>query len=256
MAFNYPEFDSKGVKTLAKTDGVNSDMLMDILVVKIPKGKSVSYSEKDKEMCVLLTEGAVEMKCAELVGSGQRKDVYEDMPITMHVCKGNTITVKALADSEIIYLATTNDRTFPSKFYAKEDVQRSVSCEGLWENTAVRDVNTVFDYSNAPYSNLVVGEVIARQGRWWSYLPHSHPQPEVYYYKMPTPEAFGACFIGQFEPHTIVDGSVGCFPGGKTHVQVTAPGYPMYCCWMIRHLDGNPWDKTRIVDPRYEYWEK
>jgi len=25
---------------------------------------------------------------------------------------------------------------------------------------------------------------------------------------------------------------------------------------MIRHLDGNPWDKTRIVDPRYEYWEK
>lgn len=157
MAFNYPEFDSKGVKTLAKTDGVNSDMLMDILVVKIPKGKSVSYSEKDKEMCVLLTEGAVEMKCAELVGSGQRKDVYEDMPITMHVCKGNTITVKALADSEIIYLATTNDRTFPSKFYAKEDVQRSVSCEGLWENTAVRDVNTVFDYSNAPYSNLEIG---------------------------------------------------------------------------------------------------
>ena len=62
--------------------------------------------------------------------------------------------------------------------------------------------------------------------------------------------------IGEMEPHTIIDGSAGCFPGGKTHVQVTAPGYPMYCCWMIRHLDGNPWDKTRIVDPRYEYWEK
>ncbi|NCA67564.1 MAG: 5-deoxyglucuronate isomerase, partial [Clostridia bacterium] len=28
-------------------------------------------------------------------------------------------------------------------------------------------------------------------------------------------------------------------------------GYPMYCCWMIRHLDNNPWERTRIDDPRY-----
>ncbi len=256
MAFEYPQFDSNGVKVLTQMDGKNKDMLMDILVVKLAAGESAVYSEKDKEMCVLLTEGAAEMRCGELKGFGDRKGVFDDLPVCMHVSKGNTLEVVAASDCEFIYLATTNDRFFPSKFYDKKDVIRSVSCEGLWENTAVRDVNTVFDYSNAPYSNLVVGEVLARQGRWWSYLPHSHPQPEVYYYKMPTPEAFGACFIGQMEPHTIVDGSVGCFPGGKTHVQVTAPGYPMYCCWMIRHLDGDPWDKTRIVDPRYEYWEK
>ena len=211
MAFNYPKFNKQGVKTLTKMDGKNKDMLMDILVVKIAAGKSVSYSEKDKEMCVLLTEGGVEMSCGDLIGNGERSGVFDDLPVCMHVCKGNTLTVKAFKDSEIIYLATTNDRVFPAKFYDKKDVIRSVSCEGLWENTAVRDVNTIFDYSNAPYSNLVVGEVLARQGRWWSYLPHSHPQPEVYYYKMPTPEAFGACFIGE---------------------------------------------KTRIVDPRYEYWEK
>lgn len=256
MSFGYPKFNKDGVKTLTKIGGKNKEMMMDILVVRIKAGDTKTFSEKDKEMCVLLTEGEVVMKCGDLTGSGERSGVFDDMPITMHVCKGNTLTVEAKKDSEIIYLATENERTFPAKFYDKSDVIRSVSCEGLWENTAVRDVNTVFDYSNAPYSNLVVGEVIARQGRWWSYLPHSHPQPEVYYYKMTTPEAFGACFIGEMEPHTVVDGSVGCFPGGKTHVQVTAPGYPMYCCWMIRHLDGNPWDKTRIVDPRYEYWEK
>ena len=256
MAFNYPKFNKKGVKTISKIDGKNKDMLMDILVVKLAAGQSAEYFEKEKEMCVLLTEGAVEMQCGDVVGKGERSGVFDDLPICMHVCKGNILSVKATKDSEIIYLATFNERTFQTKFYDKKDVIVSVSCEGLWENTAVRDVNTIFDYSNAPYSNLVVGEVLARQGRWWSYLPHSHPQPEVYYYKMPTPEAFGACFIGEMEPHTILDGSAGCFPGGKTHVQVTAPGYPMYCCWMIRHLDGNPWDKTRIVDPRYEYWEK
>ena len=59
MAFNYPKFNKQGVKTLTRMDGKNKDMLMDILVVKIAAGKSVSYSEKQKEMCVLLTEGGV-----------------------------------------------------------------------------------------------------------------------------------------------------------------------------------------------------
>ncbi|MDE5616731.1 MAG: 5-deoxy-glucuronate isomerase [Clostridia bacterium] len=163
MAFNYPKYNKNGVKTIAKMDGKNKDMLMDILVVKLAAGESVVYSEKEKEMCVLLTEGAVEMQCADLVGKGERSGVFDDLPICMHVCKGNTLTVKASKDSEIIYLATTNEKIFPAKFYDKKDVIVSVSCEGLWENTAVRDVNTIFDYSNAPYSNLVVGEVLARQ---------------------------------------------------------------------------------------------
>lgn len=256
MSFAYPKFNKNGVKTLAKTDGINKDMLMDILVVRIPKGKSKTFAQAEKEMCVLLTEGSIVIQGAGIEKSATRSGVFDDLPVCLHVCKGNKIKVKAVTDCEIIYLATYNNRTFDAKYYDKCDVIKSVSCEGLWENTAVRDVNTIFDYSNAPYSNLVVGEVLARQGRWWSYLPHSHPQPEVYYYKMPTEEAFGACFIGEMQPYTVKDGSVGCFPGGKTHVQVTAPGYPMYCCWMIRHLDGNPWDKTRIVDPRFEYWEK
>ena len=30
------------------------------------------------------------------------------------------------------------------------------------------------------------------------------------------------------------------------------PGYQMYTCWMIRHLDGNPWLQTdRCEDERY-----
>ena len=30
-------------------------------------------------------------------------------------------------------------------------------------------------------------------------------------------------------------------------------GYEMYYVWLIRHLDGNPWDKTRIYVPEYEW---
>ena len=255
MAFLYPEFNKNGVKTLCSIGGKNADMMMDIRVIKMKAGARRRFVKEDKEICVLLTEGEAVFESGDIRERAARKDVFTDLPVTLHAWKGTLISVSAVTDCEILYISTLNARTFPAKFYKKEDVIRTVSCEGLWENTAVRDVNTVFDYSNAPYSNMVVGEVIARQGRWWSYLPHSHPQPEVYYYKMSAPEAFGACFIGE-KAYTVKDGSAGCFPGGKTHVQVTAPGYPMYCCWMIRHLDGNPWDKTRIVDPRFKHWEE
>lgn len=41
-------------------------------------------------------------------------------------------------------------------------------------------------------------------------------------------------------------------PGGCLHPQAVAPGFQMYTCWMIRHLDGNPWlQTTRNEDERY-----
>jgi 5-deoxy-glucuronate isomerase len=54
---------------------------------------------------------------------------------------------------------------------------------GTMQETSTRIVRTTFDYSNAPYSNLVIGEVIGFPGKWSSYPPHHHPQPEIYYYK-------------------------------------------------------------------------
>ena len=48
------------------------------------------------------------------------------------------------------------------------------------------------------------------------------------------------------------DGSFSAIPGGELHPQAVAPGFQMYTCWMIRHLDGNPWLQTdRNEDERY-----
>ncbi len=112
-------------------------------------------------------------------------------------------------------------------------------------------VVTTIDYENAPYSNLVIGEAVHRQGRWAGYIPHHHPQPEVYYFRFDRPQGFGASFIGD-EAHKITDGSFAAIPGGLSHPQVTAPGYRMYFCWMIRHLDGNPW--TDRIDVEEHKW--
>ena len=62
----------------------------------------------------------------------------------------------------------------------------------------------------------------------------------------------GAGFEGD-TPYKTENGSCLCIRGGNAHQQVTAPGYEMYYVWLIRHLDGDPWDKTRIYVPEYEW---
>ena len=249
--FSYPEFID-GKKILSEK---TSDMLMDIACYLLKKGESRTFLTEEMETAILLVSGAVTFAWNGESAKVSRSGLFTEGPSTLHVCRGVAVTVTADADSEILVQQTDNDREFPAKLYRPQDNVYSTSCEGKWENTAVRDVVTVFDYEIAPYSNMVLGEVYARQGRWWSYTPHWHPQPEVYYYKFDRPEGFGACFIGE-TAYTVKDGSAGCFTGGNTHAQVTAPGYPMYNVWMIRHLPGDPWKKTRIVDERYAWLDE
>ena len=41
------------------------------------------------------------------------------------------------------------------------------------------------------------------------------------------------------------------------HSQTAAPGYAMCYAWGIRHLDGDPWIKTRIDDPEHSWlWKE
>jgi 5-deoxy-glucuronate isomerase len=142
--------------------------------------------------------------------------------------------------------------------YGPEDAPWIYSCKEKFGNTAKRQVSTVFDYTTAPYSNMVIGEVMNDRGNWSGYIPHHHPQPETYYFMFDRNEGFGASFVGE-DVYKIKDGSFSAIPGGKTHPQACAPGYQMYTCWMIRHLDGNPW-VDRIDDERYtwllnaEFW--
>jgi hypothetical protein len=98
---------------------------------------------------------------------------------------------------------------------------------------------------------MVLGEVLNDKGNWSGYLPHRHPQPECYYFKFDRPEGFGASFVGD-EVFKSVDNSFSAIPGGALHPQSVAPGFQMYTCWMIRHLDGDPWlQTTRNEDEKY-----
>lgn len=249
--FGYPDFDAAGEQVLTTYDGDYSAMLMDIRVYRLKKGESREFCRAGEEIAVLLLSGEVTFAFDGRRERTGRKNVFEEGPWCVHVSAGETIVAAADADSEILVQCTRNGTAFPAEFYRPEDAPWGYSNKGKFGGVAQRRVNTIFDHDISPLSNMVLGEVLNDKGNWSGYLPHRHPQPETYYFKFDRPEGFGASFVGD-QVYKSTDGSFSAIPGGELHPQAVAPGFQMYTCWMIRHLDGNPWLQTdRCEDERY-----
>ena len=249
--FSRPEYDAGGEKILTRAGDSVNDSMMNISVYRMSPGEIRLFCYDSEEMAALLILGSVTFRWSGKSESGERRSFIEEGPYLLHVPRGVAVTLEAKTESEVLIQRTANDRAFEPVFYTPADCREDIFGEGVLEGKLERTVRTVFDYSNAPYSNMVNGEVINHQGGWSSYTPHHHPQPEVYYYRYERPEGFGACFLGE-KAYKIEDGCVAAIPGGVTHPQVTAPAFPMYYCWMIRHLPNAPW-RDRIVDERYSW---
>ena len=241
----------KGYNEICSMKDNHPDMLMDIGIQVMEAGKTITILEADKETAVLLLDGEVTFQWEGQEADAVRRSLFDENPVALHVARGVAISLTAKVNTELLIQKTTNDRIFPSKLYTQEDVGTEIFGDGIWENTACRACRTVFDYSNAPYSNMVMGELINYPGRWSSYIPHGHPQPEVYFYRFDRPEGFGAAFLSD-KVFKIQNNSAFFIPGGPTHPQVAAPGFAMYYTWMIRHLKDNPWT-SRDNDPRYNW---
>ena len=118
--------------------------------------------------------------------------------------------------------------------------------EGTMREASTRIVRTVFDYSNAPYSNMVLGEVIGFPGKWSSYPPHWHPQPEIYFYRFLPENGYGFAELSEDVVKTHHNSTV-FITEKETHPQTTAPGYAMWYLWVIRHIDGDPYITPTFV---------
>lgn len=251
QVFGYPKFDENGEKILSTYDNAYQEMQMDVRVYHMEAGEKRVFLKTAEETAVLLLSGTVLYHWEKEEKEATRESVFTEGPWCLHVSRQTEVIVTAEAESEILVQCTKNDREFPAKLYRPEDAPWQYSSVGKFGNVAKRRVNTIFDYAIQPMSNMVLGEVLNDRGNWSGYLPHRHPQPELYYFKFDRPEGFGASFIGE-QVFKSIDGSFSAIPGGELHPQAVAPGYQMYTCWMIRHLDGKPWLQTdRNEDERY-----
>ncbi len=250
--FGYPALSPEGERVLTRAhEGEYQATMMDITAYQMKPGQSRSFLLEGQEMTVLLVEGAVTFAWDGNEQAARRGSFITDGAYCLHVCRNTPVTVTAQEESEILVQATENSGSFAAHFYTPENCRDETFGADQYGGKAIRTVRTFFDYDSAPYSNMVCGEIITPHGGWSSYIPHHHPQPEVYYYRFDKPQGFGGCFIGD-SAYVARDHSFCAIPGGKVHPQVTAPGYTMYYVWMIRHFDGYPWHE-RIYAPEHEW---
>ncbi|MDR1532661.1 MAG: 5-deoxy-glucuronate isomerase [Clostridiales bacterium] len=240
----------KGYNVVAGKD-TRADMLMDAGVYVFETSQTAEFFDEEQESAFLLLSGEVEITWDSGSERARRTSLFDQGPTCLHVPRASKVTIRSVENGEVLIQRTDNPRQFPAKFYTPGDTADQVLGGGLMQNTARRLLRDIFNYGGAPYSNMVMGEVITFPGRWSSFPPHHHPQPEIYFYRFDKPQGFGVSVIGG-DAFVVRHNGMSAIPGGLCHPQVSAPGYAMYYCWMIRHLDGNPW-LSRIDDPQHTW---
>lgn len=226
--------------------------MMDVALLLMDAGDTYTFTETEKEMAWIMFEGKAKVEFNGKTVEMDRPNPFDYNPYCLHLCAGDTCKITAAEKSVFYVQKTLNDRKFDAKMYMPEDTHTwERGANGELQGTIRRNVRTCFDYENAPYSNMVLGEVINLPGRWSSYPPHWHPQPEVYLFRFDKPQGYGA---GWVDGKVVELGHNGlAVITEKSHPMVACPGYAMCYAWGIRHFDDNPWEKTRIDDKEHEW---
>jgi len=220
-------------------------MLMEFGILKLLPGEKWDQHNDTDEQCWLLASGNAQIQWgSERSGENSQKveisrgDLFDYSPFCLSVPAGGKVTVIAGDQgAEFCYTATDNPKSFRAKLFTPNECASEFRGEGTMRETSTRIVRTVFDDTNRPESNLVIGEVIGVPGKWSSYPPHHHPQPEIYHYRFRPSGGFGLTVIGE-KPFLLKDRDTILIREGEVHPQVTAPGYAMWYLWVIRHLEG------------------
>lgn len=193
--------------------------------------------------------------------NAERNSLFDEGPSAFHLSRGKKIKIQAGSSPvELAVAKTKNDQDFPSQIFSGKNLTTEFRGEGLVQGTCLREVRQIFDKKSRPQSNLVIGEVVNYPGRWSSYPPHHHEQPEVYHYRFTEPQGYGHAELGE-EVCKIKNNDTIKILNNLDHSQVSAPGYGMYYLWIIRHLPNKPYlgfefteEHKWILDPKKQGW--
>ena len=241
-----------GLNICTQENGKYAFTRMDSALLCLTSGKDEVLHDQAKETAVLLLTGDVNFETKKDKYLAKRSCLFTQRPYCLHIPADIKVKIHAnINNCELLILKTTNNKDFEEKYYTPDMIAENYFGKGIWNETAKRLVRDIFNYDNAPYSNLVLGEILNNPGRWSSYTPHWHRQPEIYFYKFSKPQGFGVSITGD-NAYVIKNNSFAAIPGGLCHPQVTAPGYAMYYAWAIRHLEDDPWNE-RIFDEAHDW---
>lgn len=242
-----PEGFAFGYTPITGIGEESHDTGMNFGIIKMRGGEERDLTSKLESACLLM-DGKVTFRWSGEERTVERTSIFEEEPFALHLPPGCLASVRAETDAELALNQTANVKSFTPMFFDKSNILDSEHRgKGLLDDASYRIVRTIFDIRNRPEAKLVLGEVVNFPGRWSSYPPHHHPQPEIYHYRFTEPQGYGHGELGdevyklhQYDTLKIMD--------MKDHAQCAAPGYGMYYIWAIRHLPGDPYTVPEFTE--------
>ena len=240
-----------GYNTLINAVDHPEMMGMEFGVVKMAAGDVMHFSYK-QEVVYNLLSGKITFEWEGRCETVERHDCFHQGAILLHVPENTAVSISSETQAEIAVARTENKRHFESKLMYPEDCLSANEKRGAgqMQECSTRLVRTFFDRSNCPETNFFIGEVVHFPGKWSSYPPHQHVEPEMYYYKFLPEDGYGLAEYGD-DAYKVKHNDLTGMPCNVTHSQAAAPGYAEYYLWCIRLQDDK--DIITTVVPTYEW---
>lgn len=247
----------KGYNQMVSADENPEMMGMEFGVYVMEQGDSIRFAFP-QEVVYNLLSGEVRLQWgssgdAEVV---RRSDCFHEGAILLHVPQNTEVSIDCLSGrTEIAIVRTANPRAFSPKLMRPEDClcPNEERGAGQMNDMSTRLVRTFFDRSSCPETNFFIGEVVHFPGKWSSYPPHQHVEPELYYYKFLPENGYGLAEYGD-DAFKVKNNDLTGMPENVTHSQCAAPGYAEYYLWCIRLREDQNIVTTTVAE--YEWGTK
>lgn len=256
---SYREGFAVGENVVVREDEPVDSVGFDFAIHRLRAGERHEERSRKESVWILVT-GEARVSCGGETHVVRRASLFDELPAALSASAHTPVAIESLSESEWAVARVTNERSFPPRLFAPEDVVDELRGTGLAQDMSVRRVRLVFDRRERPESSLVVGEVVSLPGRWSSYPPHHHAQPELYHYRFTEPQGYGHAELGEHVFKVRPNDTIKIM-GGEDHAQVSAPGYGMYYLWIVRHLRDRPYEgfdfapeHAWLLDPKTQGW--
>lgn len=218
---------------------------IDFCVINLKAGDNF-HNVTGVENGILHIAGQITINCNGDKYTKERVNPFDQRGTFIHLNKFDNCAITTANEAQIVVIDIANNKLFNTKIYHEKDITEIILDTPKLEGKDKRKIRNIVDMGTEPDANIIIGEVISDAGCWSSYPPHFHEQPELYFYKFNHQKGFGISVVGD-NAKVVTNDDITIIPGNLPHPQSSAPGYKMYYVWVIRNLEGNPWNERNYV---------